>query len=59
MNSIYTDSDPGPVFVGQFAQFAGHSLGGALATLAALHLALQGYEVECVTFGCPKVGDED
>jgi len=34
-------------------------LGGALATLAALFLALQGYEVECVTFGCPKVGDED
>lgn len=38
---------------------AGHSLGGALATLAALSLAERGLEVECVTFGSPKVGDED
>lgn len=33
----------------------GHSLGGALATIAALELNAQ----EVVTFGCPRVGDSD
>lgn len=36
----------------------GHSLGGALATLAALDMACLGYEVKVVTFGSPQVGDE-
>ncbi|CAE7873299.1 unnamed protein product, partial [Symbiodinium necroappetens] len=31
----------------------------ALATLAAYDLAMRGYSVECVTFGSPRVGDED
>lgn len=40
--------------------FVGHSLGGALAALAApiarVHLALRG-RVELWTFGCPRVGN--
>src|SRR5262249_13938988 len=41
---------------GQALWLAGHSLGGALATLAAAHLgrdAVQGL----YTYGCPRVGD--
>lgn len=38
----------------------GHSLGGALATLAAAHLADSGRKPDLVcTFGCPRVGDAD
>lgn len=36
----------------------GHSLGGAVATLCALDLALVGHDVACVTFGSPAVGCE-
>jgi hypothetical protein len=36
----------------------GHSLGGALATLAAIDLATPGKTMTCCTFGCPRVGDE-
>lgn len=36
----------------------GHSLGGALATIAAAHLAASLPEgVRCYTFGCPRVGN--
>lgn len=35
----------------------GHSLGGALAVLAAAHYADVYEDVECVTFGGPRVGD--
>ena len=35
---------------------SGHSLGGALATLCALDLALLGHNTICVTFGSPRVG---
>ncbi len=34
----------------------GHSLGGALATLAASLLSKKGYNVKLYTFGCPRVG---
>lgn len=34
----------------------GHSLGGAVAALCALDIALMGYTVTCVTFGSPRVG---
>ncbi|MFT3868306.1 MAG: lipase family protein [Nibricoccus sp.] len=37
----------------------GHSLGGALATLAADWLATMGYKVVLYTFGSPRVGTED
>jgi hypothetical protein len=37
----------------------GHSLGGALAQLAADWLANNGYAVELYTFGSPRVGTED
>jgi len=35
----------------------GHSLGGALATLAALDLKSKKYNIHTVTFGAPRVGD--
>jgi len=39
---------------------AGHSLGGALATLCALDLQYNtGKEVSCYTYGSPKVGNAD
>lgn len=39
--------------------FSGHSLGGALATISALHYAFEypGVLVNCITFGSPRVGD--
>jgi hypothetical protein len=36
----------------------GHSLGGSIATIFALKLAMMGYNVELVTFGSPKVGNK-
>lgn len=36
----------------------GHSLGGALATIAAKKLTHQGGIASCYTFGSPRVGDE-
>lgn len=36
----------------------GHSLGGALATLAAVDLSLDGRKVICHTFGSPRVGND-
>lgn len=39
----------------------GHSLGGALATLAAydleLHASVPAHKLECYTFGAPRVGN--
>lgn len=37
----------------------GHSLGGALATVAAKELTHKGGVAACYTFGSPRVGDED
>lgn len=37
----------------------GHSLGGALATVAAKKLSHRGGLAACYTFGSPRVGDED
>jgi pimeloyl-ACP methyl ester carboxylesterase len=36
---------------------AGHSLGGSIAVVLALHLRQRGFTVKCVTFGQPKVTD--
>lgn len=36
----------------------GHSLGGAVATVGALELALRGYPVTCYTFGSPRIGND-
>lgn len=36
----------------------GHGIGGALATLYALDLAVQGIPVDLHTFGAPRVGDQ-
>jgi hypothetical protein len=38
---------------------AGHSLGGALATIAAKRLNHKGGMAACYTFGSPRVGNED
>ena len=35
----------------------GHSLGGAMATIAAFELSLLGYNVRLLTFGSPRVGN--
>jgi hypothetical protein len=37
---------------------AGHSLGGAVATLAATYLRVDGYAVDLFTYGSPRVGNE-
>jgi len=37
----------------------GHSLGGALATIAAKRLSHEGGIAACYTYGSPRVGDED
>jgi hypothetical protein len=37
----------------------GHSLGGAMATIAAFELSLLGYNVRLLTFGSPRVGNTD
>ena len=37
----------------------GHSLGGALATIAAKRLTHEAGIAACYTFGCPRVGDEE
>lgn len=42
-----------PVFV------AGHSLGGALATLCAHRLQKLDHQVQCYTYGSPRVGNTD
>ena len=46
--------------VGQRFIFTGHSLGGALATIASLEFALAypDRDVVCVTFGSPRVGNK-
>jgi len=38
---------------------SGHSLGGAIATLLAVELAKDGFQVELVTLGSPRVGDAE
>ncbi len=37
----------------------GHSLGGAMATIAAFELSLLGYNVRLLTFGSPRVGNAE
>jgi predicted lipase len=37
----------------------GHSSGGAIAQLAALHLSQRGHRVICITFASPKVGGQE
>ena len=37
----------------------GHSLGGAMAALAAIEYAVEGWDVDVVTFGAPRLGDDD
>lgn len=39
--------------------FTGHSLGGSLACLASFFFKKEGYDVTCVSFGQPRVGDND
>jgi predicted lipase len=36
----------------------GHSLGAAMATLAAVDLANAGYDTDLITFGSPRVGNK-
>jgi Lipase (class 3) len=39
--------------------FTGHSLGGAIACLASFFFKRNGFNVTCVTFGQPRVGNSD
>ena len=53
LSHIETDNEYAPLWI------TGHSLGGALATLAASDMLLAGGRVEGLyTFGCPRVGDK-
>lgn len=45
-----------PKYVGKPLLIAGHSLGGALATIAAKRLTCKGDIAACYTFGSPSVG---
>ena len=45
------------LYAPQYLHIAGHSLGGALACVAALTARTTDHLVRLVTFGCPRVGD--
>ena len=45
-------------YASKYLYIAGHSLGGALATIAAERLTHKGGIAACYTFGAPRVGDE-
>ena len=51
----YLEGKPG---VGR-VHVAGHSLGGALATLFTAYLMQQGVPATAMVFGCPRAGNED
>lgn len=46
-----------PVAPGSVITITGHSLGGAVAVLCAIEMKMVGWEVELITYGCPRVGD--
>lgn len=50
---------PGQLLSGATVHCVGHSLGGALATLAADYLQGKGAQVKVYTFGSPRVGMSD
>ena len=53
-------SSPHPLSTPVLALVTGHSLGAAMATLAAYDLAVfWGYSVRCVTWAGPRVGDAE
>ncbi|KAI1414594.1 alpha/beta-hydrolase [Hypoxylon sp. FL1857] len=39
--------------------FTGHSLGGAVTTVAAANARKEGYEADIITYGSPRVGNEE
>lgn len=53
-DTVFADCDPSKKIV-----FCGHSLGGGLATIAALSykLANPNANVSCITFGAPRIGN--
>lgn len=61
-NSLRSQIDqrlPGQLLNGATVHCVGHSLGGALATLAADYLQGKGAQVKVYTFGSPRVGMAD
>jgi predicted lipase len=46
-----TFTTPGPVTI------TGHSLGGAMAVFCAIEMQVRGWDVQLITYGCPRVGD--
>ncbi len=48
-----------PQFGGKPLFITGHSLGGALATVAAKKLSHEGGIAACYTFGSPRIGDDE
>jgi predicted lipase len=42
---------PGPITI------TGHSLGGAMAVFCAIEMQVRGWDVNLITYGCPRVGD--
>ena len=49
--------------VAQFPNYkiwvTGHSLGAAISVLCAVELAQEGFSVNVINFGCPRVGNQD
>lgn len=46
-----TFATPGPITI------TGHSLGGAMAVFCAIEMQVRGWDVNLITYGCPRVGD--
>lgn len=58
-NSVYTFiANASSTYPDRTLIITGHSLGGAVATIAAAHLRAQGYPCDLYTFGSPRVGNE-
>ena len=59
VRSVVEEAINDPAHAGKPLYVTGHSLGGAVATVAAKKLAHPGGIAACYSFGAPRVGDDD